>query len=103
MKWNIEELTGYTPKTTFWQDFTIADRFGVKAIKETYNRAFNEWKNNVEYLTELIMVLNWKIYAYYEVNCEIAIVYNELWEKSDEYAMKHLKGKNLNYYLRTTD
>ena len=23
--WNITELTGYEPKTTFWDDFSIAD------------------------------------------------------------------------------
>ena len=25
------------------------------------------------------------------------------WEKTDEYAMNHLTGKNLEYYIRTTD
>ena len=38
-------------KTTFWQDFSIADRFGSKAIKDTYKRAFDGWKNNTEYVT----------------------------------------------------
>lgn len=27
--WNIESETGYKPRTTFWQDFSIADAFGV--------------------------------------------------------------------------
>lgn len=35
-------MTGYEPKTTFWEDFSTADKFGIDAIKETYNRAFNE-------------------------------------------------------------
>ena len=56
----MANLIGYEMKTTFWLDFNIADRFGLDAIKDTYNRAFNEWKNNVEYATELVMVLNWK-------------------------------------------
>lgn len=25
--WNIESETGYKPRTTFWQDFSIADAF----------------------------------------------------------------------------
>ena len=29
---------GYQPKTTFWMDFSIADKFGIAAIKDTYNR-----------------------------------------------------------------
>ena len=27
--WNIEELTGYKPFTTFYEDFSIADAFGT--------------------------------------------------------------------------
>ena len=27
-KWNIAEITGYDPMTTFWQDFSMADKFG---------------------------------------------------------------------------
>ena len=33
----------YQIKTTFWDDFSIADIFGVTAIKDTFQRAFNEW------------------------------------------------------------
>lgn len=51
--WNIEAETGYKPKTTFWQDFSIADRFGADAVKDTFNRAFAEWKTDHVYLTEL--------------------------------------------------
>lgn len=40
-QWNITEMTGYVPKTTFWLDFSIADKFGLNAIKDTYNRAMN--------------------------------------------------------------
>lgn len=28
-KWDIEEETGYKPFTTFWQDFSIADTYGL--------------------------------------------------------------------------
>lgn len=102
MNWGITEF-GYEPKTTFWQDFSIADMFGVKAIKDTYNRAFKEWKSDYIYLTELVMVLNWKIYQYYEKNDEYARIYNDLWVCADEYAVKHLKDEELSYYIRTTD
>ena len=94
----------YKMKTTFWLDFCIADQFGTDAIKDTYKRAFNEWKSDVVYLTELTMVLNWKIFAHWEThNEEYAAIYDELWKKTDEYCMKHLKGKELDYYIRTTD
>lgn len=45
---------GYELQTTFWEDFSIADRFGLSAIQDTFKRAFEEWKNNYKYLTELI-------------------------------------------------
>ena len=53
-------------KTTFRQDFKIADIFGVSAIKDTYNRAKKEWQDNVEYMAELTAVLNWAIWDWYE-------------------------------------
>ena len=43
--WGIIEY-GYEPITSFWEDFSIADKFGIKAVKDTYNRAFKEWKCN---------------------------------------------------------
>lgn len=94
---------GYELQTTFWEDFSIADCLGIAAIKDTYNRAFDEWKNDYKYLTELILVLNHKIWLYYEMRPDIAKLYNSLWEKTDQYAMENLKGNELNYYLNVTD
>lgn len=51
---------GYMLQTTFWSDFSIADRFGLPAVQDTFNRAFAEWKQSYKYLTELILVLNTK-------------------------------------------
>lgn len=101
--WNIEETTGYKPITTFWQDFTIADMFGTNAIEDTYRRAFKEWKSDYKFLTELVMVLNWKIWEYYETNEMVARLYNDLWMEAQEYALDHLVGNELKYYLEVTD
>jgi len=101
--WEMAEEMGYKPQTTFWEDFTIADRFGINAIKDTYKRAFNEWKDNYIYLTELVMVLNHKIWQWYERNDKFAELYNDLWKEADEYAVNNLKGKELDYFYSTTD
>ena len=94
---------GYTMTTTFFEDFTIADAFGIPAIKDTYKRAFESWKDNAVYLTELVIALNLKIWQWYEKNEQIARVYNDLWGKADEYACENLKGDDLAFFYRTTD
>lgn len=94
---------GYELQSTFNMDFSIADKFGEKAVKDTYKRAFKEWKNNYVYLTELVIVLNWKIWEYYETNPALAEVYNDLWEKADAYACEHLKGEEASFFYRVTD
>ena len=97
-------LNDYECQTTFWQDFEIADAFGIAAIKDTYKRAFREWKSNHIYLTELVMVLNHKIWEHYRIgHKEYAEVYDELWKKADAYACENLKGEELSYFYRTTD
>ena len=97
------EMTGYVPKTTFWEDFSIAEYFGTEPIKETFKHAFNGWKNNVVYLTELVMVLNWKIWYWYEQNEELGKLYNDLYEKAGQYAYDNLRGDARQYFMRTVD
>lgn len=98
-----ESFCGYTQITTFFYDFSIAENFGLKAIEDTYIREFKEWKHDYKYLTELVMVLNWKIWQWYEHNDELAQKYSELWEVADMYACNNLKGEELDYFYRTTD
>ena len=94
---------GYELQTTFWNDFSIADRFGLSAIQDTFNRAFKEWKENYKYLTELVLVLNHKIWQYHEKRPEFAELYNTLWEQTDQYAMENLKDEELSYFFDVTD
>ena len=102
--WNIEAMTGYKPKTTFYEDFSIADRFGVSAVRDTYRRGLIAAEAfGYDYLTEFVMVLNWKIWEHFESNEPLARVYNDLWEEASIYAQEHLEGEELAYYYRTTD
>ena len=105
MTWSeyMKETCGYETKTTFYGDFTIAERFGINAVKDTYKRAFEEWKTNVEYVTELVMVLNHKIWHHYKTNIELAKVYNELYDEANEWCWDNLKGEDLDYFYKTTD
>lgn len=103
--WRIEEMTGYKPKTTFYTDFSITEPFGLTAICNTYTKAMNEWKDNIEYVTELSMVLNWKIWEHYNHNEILAKMYQDLWDKCCQYIIEEagFGEEELDYYYRTTD
>ena len=99
----MRENCGYERISTFYSDFTIADHCGgVNAIKDTFNRS-KQWLSNVKMWTELVMVLNHKIWYWYGKNNELAEVYNELWETAANMAVETFKGDDLSYYYSTTD
>lgn len=94
---------GYELQTTFWNDFTIADHFGLAGIQDTFNRAFEEWKDNCKYLTELTLVLNHKVWQHHETKPQFSELYEKLWEQTEQYAMENLKGDELDYFYQVTD
>ena len=98
-------MNGYEFKTTFWEDFTIADHFGLLAIEDTFNRAFDEWKSNYIFLTELVLVLNWKIWQHWEMDnsSQAAKLYDKLWRVAQSYAYETLEGDELSYFYSTID
>lgn len=97
-----ENTLNYKTISTFYDDFTIAEAFGVDAIKDTYERAML-WKNDYKMMTELCMVLNHKIWLLYEKNEKLAKVYDELWRTQYDWCFKNLNKKELEYFCRITD
>ena len=91
------------PESTFYADFSVADCYGVKAINDTYKRAFDGWKSNVKMFTELVAALNHKIWAWHEVNDEYAALYDKLWKEADAYGIDTFKGDELNHFLYVLD
>ena len=92
--------------TTFCQDFLVAERFGLTAIKGTFNRAFNGWKSNYKYLTELAMVLNHLMAIHYVKDGEVdprTRLYRSLWESAFGWGRTHLKGAELQYFYAVLD
>jgi hypothetical protein len=98
MEWNGREFI-----STFPSDFAIANSFGETAVRDTYKRAFNEWKTDYKMLTDLVITLNWYIWIFHEKDDVLAKTYNELWMEADNYALKNLKGEALSYFYRETD
>ena len=98
-------MNGYEPKTTFWSDFTIAELFGVSAIKDTYDRSIESWKTNIVYMTELSMVLNHKGWVYHETNEELSQYYFNLYNEIDNLIFQLFEdgSDEIHYYIKTTD
>lgn len=101
-RWNITEMNGYEPITTFWQDFSIADKFGNNAIADIYRRAKSEWKDNYKYWTELCLVLNHKIWQWHERDNQRAILYDKLWREADATTAEW-SNEEQEYYFEITD
>lgn len=100
----VELEFNYKCITTFWEDFSIADRFGISAIRDTFRRAFRSWRKHYKYLTELVLVLNHKCCYYYgRGRRDIAQVYSQLFDKAREYALDHLEGEEFKYFYNITD
>lgn len=96
---------GYDCITTFWDDFCIAEKFGgISGVKDTFRRAFKEWKDNYKYLTELVIVLNRRCWMLHNRGMnELSSVYLNLYEKAHDYALNNLEGEEFDYYHQLTD
>lgn len=98
------KFCGYKQLTTFYRDFGTIECLGIKAIQEAYEKRFNAWKFEYKHLTELVLVLNWKVAEHYDAhNDALYRVYSDLWRKAEHYAITNLKGKELDYYYDIVD
>ena len=77
--------------------------FVMKKDDLEYDLVFEQWKDNLKFLTELVLVLNIKIFIWYGVDDSIGKMYDQLWKETDGYALETLKGDDLHYYLSTLD
>ena len=116
-EWSMAKAIGYKPKTTFWDDFCIAELYGdpspIHGILDTYRRAFKEWRGNVEYITELSLVLNHRGCFWYNAaernednkDCFTALYssYFNLWHMLNDWACENLNGDDYAYYRQITD
>ena len=94
----------YTCITTFWNDFTIADHFGTRAVQDTFDTALNEWKHDYKYITELAIVLNHKCSMHYhQKNDALSDLYSKLFYETKDFACKKFKGEAFEYFYKTID
>lgn len=105
--WQMAEEIGYTPITTFWDDFSIAEKFGEQAIRDTAKRAFNEWHHDIKFLTELVLVLNHKCWSWNNIREDYVQLYSLLYYDYDakawDWLEKHGTEEDKDYYFHTLD
>ena len=81
-------------------DFDNAEMLGAKAILDTYNRVFEEAKDNYKYLTELVMVLYYKFWKwFYLVDSTTYKLYHALFVNASDYASYTLEAEEFEYYI----
>ena len=96
-------INGYKLMTNLYYEFSTAEQYSLFDVSNLYVDALNKYKDNYKYLTELVMVLNWKHWDHYKYNKDLSELYAELYYKAHDYACENLKGEELDYYYITTD
>lgn len=102
----LADITDYERKTTFYSDLSIAEVYGVSSIKETFDRVIESWMDNIEYITEFAMCLNYKSWEHNSRHKEeLTEVYSDLYYKAYDMIVEHYKDneKELSYFFRTLD
>ena len=90
---------GVEQEYTFYQDFQIADSFGIKGVRDTYRLVKEGWTDNPQAWGEVSCALNWRLWDLHETRPEVAKVYEELWMDSQKVGWK--RGENDKEYART--
>ena len=75
-------------ETTFWGDLKVAIPFGIKAIKDTYNRALYTVKmidKDYKIFTELVMALNHLSWQMHDIgNYTLSDLFADLYYKAEK-------------------
>ena len=100
---SLEKMLNYKFESSFWEEFSIAEDYGPEGIHHHYDIVFEQYKDNLKYLTELVLVLNIKIFIWYGVDDTIGKMYEDLYVDADAYALSSFEGDDLHYYLHTLD
>lgn len=88
---------------TFYMDFTIAEHFGIDAIKDTFKRC-HEWLCDVEYWGALCYALNAKCWHWYEKGNELAsTLYADLYHAAVDEGYDTFKGADAKRFFDIVD
>jgi len=78
--WDSEADMGSTQLTTAFNDFSVAEKFGINAVKDTFKKLVDFCKTDYKYLTELEIVTNKKCWKkYYDDETELSQLYSDMY------------------------
>lgn len=99
------EETGHPSQTTLWDDFSIADRFGLAAVKDTYRRAKQFCGSDPLLWGEFSIVLNWRCWQHWHNGrVDLAELYGELAHRSaDDFYATEPGEVESDIYFKLTD
>ena len=92
----------------FWQRFDLGELCGESTIKGIAEASYDEYKDDIEGLTMLVMVINHKSWHHHDIGndklCSLyADLYYEYYEKAINLLEKESRDKDLTYFIRTLD
>jgi len=101
----LSGFTDYRSITNYFDLYSIADNKNAASVRALFKTNFEEAKQDYVLLTELVMVLNHKLWYWYEKNPESPMVstYDKLYNKANEYALTHLNDEEIRYFSSITD
>ena len=120
---NLKTMNEFKPEYTFYSDLSIAEWCQIfakgdeNAIEETYTEFIMQFGDNYKALTELILVLNHKLWSFHQkvdsnyLNCDektryqLEQLYTRLYNRAETYFFKRYERNQQaqQYYYRVTD
>lgn len=104
--------------TLFWADFTVAEAYGVDAVRSTFKNCLYQSRPYKE-ITELVIVLNHKTWQFYEKMTKeekggrdlakiaryhkLYKVYEAYYYEVNSYAHETLTGDEARFFFAVTD
>ena len=91
MERQLKDLKGEERKTTFMSDLSIGEWCGMKGALDTIKNAVSEWRDDVEYMAEFILCVNWKAW-------EHAARENKNWVNFWSFVYEQVRDLMYDYY-----
>lgn len=106
-------LPGGKEVSTCWQDFCIANHWQTKAVRDTFDRIWADFKHDIRIVTELSFATNYMSWRFDDAfkksgrksDKEMRDLYIELYEKVNDwvYGDGKVSEADRSYFFQATD